>query len=340
LSSPHPPAPAAAKAKPERADSRLVDVHAHFLPDCYREALAAAGLQTLDGGIPIPQWSEDLALKAMDELFIETAMISLSSPSVRFVEGEAERDLCRKVNLIGADLAARRPDRFGFFATLPFTDEDSALAEAAFALDELETDGVIIETNIRGVYLGDQRLAPLFEELNRRAAVVFLHPTSPACMAAIGLGRPAPMIEFPMDTTRTVVDMIYAGTLKRCPDMKLIVSHGGGALPVLAARFAVDRPYVPQRPKDEAEVFDTLASLYYDVVQSCHEAPLAALRKIAPVDRLLFGSDMPFTKINGVTRNLERLHASDFSDADLRRIGRENAHRLFPRLQLACGCEP
>jgi predicted TIM-barrel fold metal-dependent hydrolase len=336
--------PTLGSAEPEtsrRIGGKLVDVHMHFLPECYREALAAAGMATLDGGIPIPQWSEDLALKTMDELGIESALLSISSPSIRFLDGQAELDLCRNVNLAGADLVARHPDRFGLMATLPLPETDAALAEIAFALDQLEADGVVIETNIRGIYLGDQRLAPMFDELDHRGAVVFLHPTSPACFEAVALGRPAPMTEFPLDTTRTVVDLLYSGTLLRCSDLKIIVPHGGGAVPALAQRIAgvAARPYLNPRPKDEEEVYRLLASLYYDVVQSGHAAPLSALRHIAPVDHLLFGSDWPFGKVETVKRNVRFVEDSDLSDQDLALIGRENAHRLFPRFRLACACK-
>jgi predicted TIM-barrel fold metal-dependent hydrolase len=329
---------------PRPPPRRLVDVHMHYLPACYREALDRAGLMRLDGGMPVPAWSEDLALQTMDRIGIETALLSVSSPSIRFVAGETERRLCRDVNLAGADLVHRRPDRFGLFVTIPLPDVEAALAEIAFGLDELGMDGVIIETNIRGVYLGDDRLAPVFDELNRRKATVFLHPTSPACFESVGLGRPAPMIEFPMDTTRSVVDLIYSGTLRRCPDIKMIVPHGGGVLPSLVHRIAAfaTRPFMNQRLSSEAEVFDTLAKLYYDVVQSGHEAALYPLRKLAPTSQLLFGSDWPFGAAEGVERNLQRLTES-LTEAEICDVVRNNAHRLFPRLapsgpvQCTCG---
>jgi predicted TIM-barrel fold metal-dependent hydrolase len=330
--------PGNARAAVRGKGRRLIDVHMHFVPPCYRAALAEAGLDRLDGGMPIPAWSEDLALQALDKHDIESAILSVSSPSVRFVTGDAEEKLARAVNVVAADLAQRHPGRFGFFATLPLSSPEAALTEMTFALDELNADGVVLESNIRGVYLGDPQLAPIFDELNRRGAVLFLHPTSPACFSATGLGRPAPMIEFPMDTARTVVDLIYKGTLKRCPDIKVVVPHGGGAIPPLAPRFAsyASRPYINPRPATEEDVFETLASLYYDVVHATHPAPFGALRRIAPVDRLLYGTDWPFGAPGGIERNLEQLEASDLSEADLRAIGRDNALRLFPRF--ACGC--
>lgn len=325
-----------------KSHPRFIDVHMHFLPDCYRQALDSAGLKTLDGGMPIPEWSEDLALATMDRLGIETAMLSISSPSVRFVQGAAELKLCRDVNRAGADLVKRRPDRFGLLATLPMLDVAGAVDEANFVLDELGADGVVIETNIRGTYLGDPELAPLFDELNRREIVVFLHPTSPACFASLASGRPAPLIEFPIDTTRAVVDLLYSGTLKRCPGLKLIVPHGGGAIPVLAPRIAAfaSRSFIDPKPSDQAEVFRMLASLHYDVVQSGHPAPFSALCRIAKIENLLFGSDWPFGPAEGVARNFASIAAAGLSAGELAMIARDNALRLFPRLarQSACGC--
>lgn len=311
----------------------------HYLPAGYRAALAAAGLDTLDGGMPIPEWSEALALQAMDQLGIETAMLSVTSPSVRFLEGAAERRLCREVNDAGADLVRRHPGRFGLFATLPLPDPDAALAEITYAFDELGADGVVMETNIRGIYLGDPQLAPVFEELDRRAAVLFLHPTTPACFAKVALGRPAPMIEYPLDTTRTVVDLIFSGALARYPRLRIIVPHGGGALPTLAPRIAAfaGRPFVQPSPESGAEVLTLLRRLYYDVVQSGHPAPLSALREIADPEHLLFGTDWPFGPTESSLVNLQRLAASDMSDADLARMARHNAHGLFPRLPCRCG---
>src|SRR5262249_51586002 len=155
--------------------------------------------------------------------------------------------------------------------------------------------------------------------LDRRGAVLFLHPTTPACFGKLALGRPAPMIEYPLDTTRTVVDLLYSGALARYADLRIIVPHGGGALPLLASRIAAlaDRPVVEPRPGSPREVFAQLRRLYYDVVQSGHPAPLAALRAVADPDRLLFGTDWPFGPVESSLINMERLAASDLTDADL-----------------------
>ncbi len=311
-----------------------IDVHSHFLPPVYADALAKAGLKTLDGGFPVPAWSVEAALEMMDRQQIQTAMVSLSSPSTHFLAPALRPGLVREINAAGAGLMAAHPGRFGFFATLPMPDVEASLAEMRHAFDRLGVDGVILETNVDGAYLGAPDFAPIFAELNRRKATLFLHPTSPACFDALALGRPAPLLEFPLDTTRTLVDLLYSRTLQTNPDIKVIVPHGGAALPALVARIAAfaNLPIIDPRPASEAEVFETLARLYYDVALSAHPVPLAGLLRLAPITQVLFGSDWPFTPEMGVARNIHQLGESGLSDADLRAIARENAERVFPRL--------
>ena len=312
-----------------------IDVHAHFLPECYAEALAKAGLTTLDGGFPIPAWSADSALGMMDRHGIATAMVSLSSPAAQFLPVEARGRLCREVNEAGAALLRHASGRFGYFAVLPLPDIAASLAEIDHAFDRLGADGVTLQSNIDGIYLGDPAFAPIFAALNRRGAVLFLHPTSPACAESLTLGRPAPLLEFPLDTTRSITDLLYHRTLQTHPEIRVIVPHGGAALPALAARIAAfaNLAFLQPRPASEAEVFQALEALYYDVALSADPVTLAGLRRIAPIGRILFGSDWPFTPEFGVARNIRNLAESELlSESDARAIARENAERLFPRL--------
>lgn len=165
--------------------ARRIDVHAHFLPDYYRTILADEGFIHPDGVPEVPKWSEAAALETMDELGVATAMLSISSPGVHFGDDTAARGLARRCNQTGAELARRRPDRFGVFAALPLPDIDGAIEEVAHAFDVLAADGICMETNHNGLYPGDDRLEPLYRELNRRRAVVFLHPPRQAARAAV-----------------------------------------------------------------------------------------------------------------------------------------------------------
>lgn len=291
-------------------------------------------MKTLDGGFPVPDWSADAALEMMDRQGIATAMISLSSPATHFLDDKAKLPLVREINEAGAALRHAHPARFGYFATLPLPDVMAALAEIEYVFEKLGVDGVVLETNVNGVYLGDPCFAPLFDELNRRRATVFLHPASPACYAQVALGRPAPMIEFPIDTTRTIVDLLYSRTFQRCPDMKVIVPHAGAALPALVARIAMfaNVPFLNPRPASEAEVFEALARLYYDLALGAHPITFAGLRQIAPISQILFGSDWPFSPEFAVERNIAQFMALDLSESDRLAIARENAERVFPAL--------
>lgn len=314
----------------------LVDVHSHFLPPTYYQALADAKLVTLDGGFPIPQWSEALALAHMDKQNIETSIVSVSSPSVGFLKTTSDRQrLAREINNFAGDLVKRQPRRFGALATLPLPDMASSLDELAYALDHLHLDGVVLETNVHGIYLGDMRLEPLFAELNRRKAKVLLHPTSPACFESVGLGRPAPILEFPLDTTRTVTDLIFAGTLARYPDIRMIIPHAGGSLTAVAHRLAslASLPLLKQKPEGgAAEVRKVLASLYYDLAGSATEGTIQSLRQITELNHVVFGSDFPFTPPAGVSANTEGFrNLKAVSEKEHEDMARNNALTLFPR---------
>ena len=316
-----------------------IDVHAHFLPDVYARALAGAGLTTLDGGFSVPKWSAAAAVEVMDRQEIATAIVSLSSPSAHFLPPAERPTLVAAVNDAGAELMQGHPGRFGYFATLPMPDIAASLAEMRRAFDELGADGVVLQTNTDGIYLGAPAFAPILAELNRRQATLFLHPTSPACFEAVALGRPAPLLEFPLDTTRTIVDLLYTRSLQTNPHIKVIVPHGGAALPALIARIAAfaNLPIIEPRPASEAEVFETLERLYYDVALSAHPVPFAALRRIAPINQILFGSDWPFTPEAGVARNVRQLAQNELTEDEARAIARGNAERVFPRLAQRLG---
>ena len=215
-----------------------VDVHAHYLPRRYREALERAGIKHPDGFPFVPKWSPDLALALMDEVGIGYALLSISSPGFSFASGEQRTGLVWAVNEDGAAAVRSHPHRLGLLASLPLPNVDAALEEIEHASDVLHVAGFLLMTNYDGVYLGDERLEPVMEELARRDAVVALHPTSPPGVEAVALGRPSPMIEFIFDTTRVVTNLILSGALERHERLSVIVPHVGSALPSLADRVS------------------------------------------------------------------------------------------------------
>lgn len=314
--------------------ARRIDVHAHFLPDYYRTILADEGFIHPDGVPEVPKWSEAAALETMDELGVATAMLSISSPGVHFGDDTAARGLARRCNQTGAELARRRPDRFGVFAALPLPDIDGAIEEVAHAFDVLGADGICMETNHNGLYPGDDRLEPLYRELNRRRAVVFLHPTSPSCAGcgALALGYPRPMLEFMFETTRSVSHLILSGATQRHPDIRFIVPHAGAALPVLASRIEAQIPMY----SENASVPDfkgEMRKFHYDLAGAPLPELLAALREIVAVDQLLYGSDWPFTSRASAIELAHKLDVTPLLDAhDHQAAMLGNALKLFPRL--------
>ena len=313
-----------------------IDVHAHFLPDFYRQALIDAGQIYPDGMPAIPHWSEQAAFDAMDKLGIQTAMLSISSPGVYFGDAQAAGELTTRVNEEGARLRDAHPDRFGWFASTSLPDVTSAVQQVVHALDTLHADGIVLETNHDGRYLGDPDLKPLYEVLNERKAVLFLHPTSPKCLGCglLTLGHPDPLIEFLFDTTRSVMQMILSGVTVRYPDIRIIVPHAGAALPVLASRIDLLVPFFEATaPVESPRVRDEMRKLYYDLAGAPLPELLPALLLIADPDHILYGSDWPFTQLQSCVKLAAQLDTSpSLSGSQHRTFMLENALRLFPRL--------
>ena len=314
-----------------------IDVHAHYLPAGYRRAAAAAGHEHPDGMPGLPNWDTSVALAMMEGLNIRSAMLSISSPGVHFGDDAAARKLAREVNDEGAKAVSDHRGRFGLFAALPLPDIDGSLAEIAYAFDTLGADGVAVETNHHGMYMGDRKLDPMFAELNRRRAVVFMHPTSPTCPCGqtLSLGYPRPMIEFMFETTRAVTNLLLTGTLDRFPDIRLIVPHAGAAIPVLADRVVGLSPALGlAEPLDPDRFYATLRRLYYDLAGYPLPRLAPALLEIADPGHILYGSDWPFTPLPIVTKMAREIDATPLIDGALRpRVLQDNALELFPRLR-------
>jgi 6-methylsalicylate decarboxylase len=314
--------------------SGLIDVHAHLLPDFYVEQATAAGHAHPDGMGGWPTWSVQTHLDLMDRNGIETAMLSMSSPGVHFGDDKAAGLLARRVNEYTAELTRDHPGRFGNFVSLPLPDVDASLEEIAFAFDELDAAGVALLTHTHGVYLGDQRLEPVFAELDRRRAVVFLHPTSPVCWEQSALGRPRPMVEYIFDTARTVTDLVMAGVLTRHANMQVIVPHGGGAVPVLADRInEFMRLFLPVEETPSLDAVQQLRGLYYDMAGTAFPRQVPALLGLVDPDRMLFGSDYCWTPPPLADAHIAAIDAAEspVDGTTWRSLTTANAQRLFPR---------
>jgi 6-methylsalicylate decarboxylase len=247
--------------------SFTIDVHHHILPDIFWRATNDAH-SPVGGILPAP-WSKESTLSYMDDAGIDVAITSISTPGVHMGDDAAAGDLARGVNELSAKLIQERPDRFGGFAALPLPDVDGALRALEYGLDVLKLDGVVLFSNARGIYLGDARFRPLFDELERRGTVVFVHPTSSPDAAARTLGLPDSLIDFTADTTRAVAQMHYGNTFARTPNVKYIFSHAGGTIPYLATRFSiVDEMNVIPGAEERGTAADTLRRLCGHVAQA------------------------------------------------------------------------
>jgi aminocarboxymuconate-semialdehyde decarboxylase len=272
-----------------------VDLHHHMLPDFFWQATNAGDHPV--GGVAPPPWSRAGALSFLDDAGIDVAVTSISTPGVHTGDDAAAGALARRCNELAAELIRDHPDRFGGFACLPLPDVDAALVELAYALDELRLDGVVLFSNARGVYLGDPVLKPLFDELQRRAAVVFVHPNPSPDPSAHALGLPDSLVDYPADTTRAVAQLHYSNTFARTPDVKYVLSHAGGTVPYLAGRFAViDEMGVIPGAEARASAADTFRRLYWDTALSWSDPVPNMLRDVVGIDHVVFGTDYPYLR--------------------------------------------
>jgi 6-methylsalicylate decarboxylase len=324
-----------------RSRTPLVDVHAHFVTDGYVAAAVAAGHREPDGMPGWPAWDAGRNLEMMDQWGVGAAVLSVSSPGTHFGDNASAQALSRQVNEFGAALTRKYPGRFGHFASLPLPDVAGCVDELRYALDELGSDGVIVLTNAHGTYLGDDSFEPLWAELSRRHAVVFVHPTSPPCAGALCLGRPAPMMEFIFDTSRTVADLLFRGVFARHPDIEWIFAHGGGALPLLADRLELFRTVFPggSGSGDGASVQPQMRRLWFDMAGTPFPHQVPALVEAFGSDRVLYGSDSCWTPAAGVTAQVASIDAASpggpgdtRGGPDWRALTSRNAARLLHRL--------
>jgi predicted TIM-barrel fold metal-dependent hydrolase len=308
-----------------------IDTHHHLYPPVYIEKTGDLLKHTTHAFYErLKNWRPSQAIEAMDKDGIAVSVLSVSTPSVWLGDAAASRTFAREVNEAAARMQQDHRGRFGHFAALPLPDVDGSLREIEYAFDTLKADGIALTTNYMDKYPGDEDFAQVFAELNRRKAVVYFHPTAASFAFNVIPGVPPPTIEFPFDTTRAIVSLLFGGTLNRCPNMKWIFSHGGGALGMVAHRLtglAKNRPEFAARVPNG--VMAELGKLYVDVVGVTTPGALRAVLDIVPLSHLLFGSDYPFWAPDVTIKGLAGLK---LSAADLQAIERDNALKLLPGL--------
>jgi predicted TIM-barrel fold metal-dependent hydrolase len=316
---------------PVATAAHRVDVHHHMTPPIWireaREQIAATNRNLA----PIADWTPQRSLDEMDRNGVASAIASVTNPGIWFGDAAAARKLARGCNDYLAQLARDHPRRFGAFATLPLPDRDGSLAEIAYAFDTLKVDGIGLMTSYDDKWPGDPAFAAVFDELNRRKAVVYFHPTASNCCAARMPDVSFSAIEFPIDTTRAVTSLLFGGTLARCPDIRWIFSHGGAAVPALAERVSRN---IESQPRLAERIphggMHELRRLFYDTAQAANPITMAGLLKLVSSSQIVFGTDYPLVSSAATVEGLAKL---GFAADDLLAIERGNALRLFPRLQ-------
>lgn len=319
---------------------RCIDVHHHIFPATLRKAAQSesVGFRTPPENLP---WSPEVSLEAMDALGVDMAVLSLPAGVPSGPIGPANRAAARELNVTAARICQKYPGRFAFFACLPIpSDTDAALQELAYAIDELHAQGVALASSYGdgadATYIGDDRYDPVWEELDRRGTVVFLHgaqiPSStPYPHSSLGI----PITEVPNETYKAAAHLVVSGKKRRYPNTKIILAHLGGSTLSLAPRVAVLSRHMGCSLMPE-EILEGFKSFYYDTALSAHQTTLAAAEHFIDRNRILFGTDFPAVSkdmAGWFTRNVEDFYAAD--QEQLIDVLSGNAVKLMPSLALS-----
>lgn len=318
--------PGCASNIPTNTKPFRIDIHHHIVPPSYAAFLDSKGIRGT------PKWSVQMSLDDMDKSGIATSVVALMQPGAFFKDIPTDRRLAREANEYAAKMTKDHPGRFGSFATLPLMDTEGSLKEIEYSMDVLKADGIGLMTSYGTKYLGDRQFWPIWEELDRRRATVYVHPLLPECCRNPIPGLPPSAIEFATDTTRTIASMLFGGAANRFPNIKWIWSHSGGTMPFLWARFTRQEVDMKENAKAVLPngVLAEVQRFYYDTAQGHHEGAMQALRQLIPVSQILLGSDYPYREGMEVVKGLSE---RNFTTAERLAIERGNALRIMPHLR-------
>lgn len=314
--------------------NKAIDVHCHNILPEFKALLERHGA-ALEETFPLPDWNIEAHLAFMEAAGIRTSLLSMPAPQPYFGDTEECCRIVRQYNEACAKLKADYPGKFLFCASLPLPDVEAAIEEAIYALDTLGADGIKLATNSRGQYVGDEALDPLMEVLNKRNAVIILHPHKPSPVNdSIIATAPLAVYEYPAETTRTVLNMIARNVPARYSDLKIVVPHCGSFLPLAIPRMKAILPVMQAKGyMQPVDWKSNLSRLYYDLAGGATPEVVKSLLTITTPDHLLYGSDYPYQPAGVLTENLKRLRgwlAEDKALAPyLEGIVAKNAMTLF-----------
>lgn len=324
--------------------ARRIDFHAHCMPDAYRDAILASPIAPT---ARIPKWSYDAHVEMMERNAIALSVLALAPPGLYFGDAAVTKGAARRVNEAFAEIVARGRGRFRALAALPLPAADDACEEIAYALDVLGLDGVSLFASYAGQYLGRKSFDPVMAMLHERGALAFVHPNIHPANELIELAWPPFVIEYPFDTARAAVNLIFSGALDRYPDIRFVLAHGGGALPSLAYRISMvgsqqlaKPPYVEKFPlpfftenaqaTDPAFVMARVRRFWFECALSAGPTTLDAVRAIAEPGHILFGSDWPYAPEPILNDTIAQLDANPhLSAAERHGIAYDNAASLL-----------
>jgi len=312
-------------AQPLPARGQRIDIHHHFAPPAWvAEVKGRPMLQAAN-----TTWTPEKSIEDLDRAGTAAAVISITNPGLWFGDDAVTARLSRACNEYGASLVQRYPARFGLFAAMPLPDVDATLKEIAYAYDTLKVDGIGLFTSYGDTWLGHADFRPVMEELNRRKAVVHVHPTAANCCRNLPYGVDPGRIEYGTDTTRAVIGVTFSGDTTRYPDIRFIWSHAGGSVPFFAGR--IDGSSATAKDRMPAGFMAEAKKFFYDTAGATNRGAIASLLELVPPSHILFGTDFPPGGTNMALAQALR-DLGFFKGDDLRAIERENAIRLLPRL--------
>lgn len=312
----------------------LIDLHHHVIPPALADALSVQMGSGGTKGLQMPQWSRDGMVSFMDDTMIEVAVVSTGF-GVHYGDDRCGADLARRCNDFIAEMVRERPDRFGGFGVLPLPSVDDAITELGRIHDELALDGVMLSTNYAGLYLGDSAFDRLFEMLQTRGTVVFVHPAASPDDAAHSIGVPDFVIDYVADTTRAVTKLHYSGTFARTPNVRYVFSHGGGTIPYIVQRFdLLDSVGAVPGAEQRGTARDQFRRLYWDTAIAYQEPVLRLARDVLGLDHVVFGSDYPYAADQSADGAAAIRTADYLSHEERAAVGRTNAEALIPRFKV------